>query len=461
MSIKKYLDDNHLTIEMFSKASGIGRRTLKRIILGNTRISIEQLDRITTSMGLSPGSLYEQYGEDLLFNPDWKWIEPFLLRCEKLEMYEYLKKIAIFIMSNTKFIPKIFETAESFYELEKLGSAAILYEGIIEVERDIRSERLAICHYRLFQIVLEHNFGSSYVAHRFIPFRARLPETYSLNGLLLIAENFAALERWDDVEKYAEEMRNLAQDMYEDKRRSYKKSQYTLRHPLVFYYGRALLLKSLSYEYREMYEEAKEWIKEYIDLSWFEGLDEHGRIEVQRFSMLARANLLCIEVKMGNQTVIPQYTAFLQENPGEILEGLNTLLISANQHQYSIDGILQQFSIESMDIVDVENVTSYYKEFFHRYRYCQFCYHYAVYCFNRDHFTEGIKYILLSLKVAIQIRNNRMLVLCMTLFEKYREHASFDQSIVYDLLCKGVHSNMQDQQPGSLWSFWNSIMAAL
>ncbi|GGH19580.1 hypothetical protein [Paenibacillus segetis] len=412
-------------------------------------------------MRLPKGSLYDLYGEDLLVNPDWKWIQPFLVRCEKLEMYEYLKKIAILIMENNKFIPKVFETAESFYELEKLGSAAILYEGIIEVERDIRSERLAICHYRLFQIVLEHNFGSSYVAHRFIPFRARLPKTYSLNGLLLIAENFAALERWEDVEKYAEELRELAQDMYADNRRSYKKSKYRLQHPLVFYYGRALLLKSLSFEYREMYEEAKKWIMGYVDLSWFKGLDEQGRIEVQRFSMYARANLLCIEVKMGNQTVIPQYAAFLQENPDEILEGLITLLISANQHQYSIDETLQLFAIESMDITKMESTDSYYREFFHRHRYCQFCYHYAAYSFYRDHFSEGIKYTLLSLEVAIQMKNNRMMVLCMTLFEKYREHATFDQSIVYDLLCKGVHNNMQEQQPGSLWSFWNSIMAAL
>lgn len=446
---------------MFSEASGIGRSTLRRIILGNKRTSIGQLDCITTSMGLPQGALYELYGEDILFNPEWKWIQPFLVRCESLEMYEYMKNISILIMGNNKFIPKIFETAESFYELDKRGSAAILYEGIIEVERDIRSERLAICHYRLFQIVLEQNFGCSYVVHRFIPFRARLPEAYSLNGLLLITENFTALERWDDVEKYAEELRRLAQDMYEDKRKSYKKSKYTLHHPLVFYYGRALLLKSLSFEYREMYEEANELTKEYVDLSWFEGLDEQGRIEVQRFSMFAHANLLCIEVKMGNQTVIPQYAAFLQENPEELLEGLITLLISANRHQYSIDETLQRFAIESMDISEMVSTDSYYREFFHRQRYCQFCYHYAAYSFYRDHFAEGIKYTLLSLEVAIQMKNNRVMVLCMTLFEKYREHASFDQSIVYDLLCKGVHSNMQGQQPGSLWSFWNSIMAAL
>ncbi|MEK4510704.1 helix-turn-helix domain-containing protein [Paenibacillus sp. FSL K6-2524] len=463
--IKKYLDENHQSIEMFSNACGIGRGALRRIVYGNKMISIEQLDRITDALEMPVGTLYESYCEDCMTcNRGWKWLRPLFLRCDELELYNDLRKISRIIMQNSKFIQGTFEIAESFFDQDKHNSATILFESIVDVDKGSHFERSAISHYRLFQIVLYHNFGSPYVAHRFIPFRARLPEAYALDGLMLLTENFAALERWEDVEKYAEEMHLLAYDIYQSKLKNTKKFRNSLRHPLVYYYGRALLLKSIAYEYQGMYKECMRCIAGYVDLSWFEGLNDEGRNEVERLSLFARGNMLCVQVKMGDQEVIPEYASFLRENPQEIVAGLITMLISANEYHYSIDQTLQLFSIESIesiDFVDIDSSESYYKKFFSRHRFCKFFYHYAEYCFVRGHYQEGIRNILLSLEVAIEMKNNRIMVLCMTWFEKYREHASLEQTEVYDLLCKGVQNNTHEERPESLESFWNFLMSTL
>ena len=52
-------------------------------------------------------------------------------------------------MENITYAPMLFEMAESFYN-EKYNATAALYECVAESEKFQHSERLALCHYRLF-----------------------------------------------------------------------------------------------------------------------------------------------------------------------------------------------------------------------------------------------------------------------------------------------------------------------
>ncbi|ECH9276596.1 XRE family transcriptional regulator, partial [Salmonella enterica subsp. enterica] len=149
---------------------------------------------------------------------------------------------------------------------------------------------------------------------------------------------------WSEAEAYADELCTLAKALYD--RKVWRYSDFKPLRPLVYYYGRGYLFKSGSYEYRGMFEEAKKWIAEYADLSWFDADDETQTAVIEQFKMFAQANYLCMDIKAGDRSKIPKYVQFLEDEPDELVEGLITLIESANRHQFYIDDILDRFSEE-------------------------------------------------------------------------------------------------------------------
>ncbi|MCY9751354.1 hypothetical protein M5W75_16290, partial [Paenibacillus larvae] len=126
--------------------------------------------------------------------------------------------------------------------------------------------------------------------------------------------------------------------------------------PLVMYYGQSYLIKSAALFKQGYYEKAKQYIEGYEDLSWFEVLDEQGKKEVEKFRLWAKANKYCIELLLGNVSVLDEYTNYLAEHPNEIPTGLARIMEAANAHGFSIEHILERFPEFSTDNNKVEIV---------------------------------------------------------------------------------------------------------
>lgn len=441
------------TLHQFAELSGVNVGTLSGIINGNRSIAIGQLDRITTSMGFPEGYFYELYVDEC-FNsaaPHWRRLKPFLLRCAELKRYDCIKQVLNRLLEDLKQVAGIFETAELMYEKGLVNSAAILYQAVIESERSNHSERLAMSYYRLFQVYQADARRGLQAAMQFQPYCYRLPEALALDGLLMLIEVYAVRFNWAEVENFAEELSQFAWKLYEKK--AWKDPEFNPLRPLVFYYGKAFLFKSGTYELRGMYEESKTWIAKYADLSWFEGLDEEGLEVVQLLKKFAEANYLCTEIKLGNQSKISEYVSFLKENPDEVVEGLITLVESANRHQFFIDEVLADFTyeIEQYWLVGKDswfNLRSFGDDYIETppyfFRYSVFFQDYALYYFRKGLYEEGLNHILYSMKLSIRLSSKDILVNNMAMFEMHRRYATETQCLEFNQICRRVWENEEE-----------------
>ncbi|MCA1294840.1 helix-turn-helix domain-containing protein [Paenibacillus sp. alder61] len=452
--IENHIKREGVTLHQFSGISGVNVGTISGILNGNRSISIGQLDRITAAMGLPEGELYELYVEDCFAfqAPHWRRLKPFLLRCAELKRHDCISGILNRLLEDLKQVPGIFEAAELMFAQGWKEAAVILYESVIECERSSHSERLAMSYYRIFQILKNDGRRGFKAALQFLPYRYRLPEALALEGLSMLIQIYAFRFNWTEVENYADELIKLAWTFYEKK--VWKQPDFKPVRPLVFYYGRAFLFKSGSYEYRGMYEEAKKWIAEYADLSWFEWQDDEARAEVEQLKMFAKANYLCLDIKSGNQLRIPEYVSFLEAHPGEIVEGLITLIESANRYDFYIDEVLDKFSEEievyrrfgeehwqARDALEMD----YSKEPPYFFRYAVFFQNYAVYLFRKGSYEEGLNNILHSMKMSLQISSKDIFVnIAMVIFELHRQFSTEEQNQEYIKLCRRLWENEKE-----------------
>lgn len=313
------------------------------------------------------------------------------------------------------------------------------YKIVAENESDSYSERLAISHLRIFKSILE--IDDSDVKLRavftFEPFRGRLPENMQLDGLLQLTQLCFDLRKWEKMEIFADEMRTLANAVYRDQLRKNTDSRVETLHtarPLVVYYGHGYLLKSISLTKQGKYEEAKKYTAGYADLSWFEILDEDGLDAVEHFKLFAIANSYTLEMLQGNEAVLPEYTAFLADHPGEILAGLITIMDSANRYGFTVDNVLLRFSREMLRFEQYQepnNVDRLYRLY----------YQISIYRINRKQYGIGMEYLLMCLELSIKQNNGKDFINCVTLFETNRAYATLEQQEKYGNLVKGVRKN--------------------
>ncbi|MNW42448.1 hypothetical protein D3C74_196180 [compost metagenome] len=445
--LEGFIKREEMTLHHFAGTSGINAGTLSGILNGNRPIAIGQLDRMTYAMGLPEGSLYDLYVDEFFAPqaPHWRRLRPFMLRCAELKKYGCIQRISNRLCKDFWHISGIFNTAEILFEKGLYEAAAILYESVVDSEHSSHMERLAISYYRLFQIYQGDCRKGYKAVIQFLPYRYRLPEAYALNGLLLLAEVYAVRSSWTEVENYADELSELAVKLY--KRQVWKSDDFNPDRPLVYYYGKSYLFKAASYEYRGMFEEARNWISQYADLSWFEGLDQQGLDEVNKLKSLAEANFINLEIKAGDRNRIPEYVCFLEEHPDEIVEGLTILLESANRYHFFIDEILCKFSykIEQYGNVDTDHrltqrvaTNSYPKKLSYNLRCSVFFQNFAVYSFRKGLHREGIKNLLYSMAISVTLNNKEHIFNSMVMFELYRRFASDQQCQTYNNLCRNL-----------------------
>jgi transcriptional regulator with XRE-family HTH domain len=442
--IERHLSRSGHNLASFAKVSGLNRGSLSAILHANPPkpISLGQLDTLTKAFGYPEGWFYPLYIEECFLENkvSRRRAEPFLIRCAEMGKTQCVNEMLSRILEFPKPLDLIFNVAEKLFGQGKLQESVIFYTIIAENEPDSYSERLAISQYRIFkslQAVVDMEEKLRAVI-TFEPFRSRLPENLALDGLLKLANVCFTLQKWKDVEKYADELRALANGIYREevsKRRNGRRSEpMELMRPLVVYYGHGYLLKAVSLTKQEQYEDAKRYTAGYADLSWFELLDEEGRQEVYNFRKFSEANSYTLELLLGNDKVLPSYTEFLGENPGEILPGLITILESANRYGYSVDGVLSRFSREMLRFERFQDPINVDRRF-------RLNYQLAIYLIDREQYDRGIDYALLCMGMSITMNHGKGFIQCVTLFEVNRTYASPKQLSEYHELIKEVRIN--------------------
>lgn len=430
LEIEKGIRQKGHSLSSFGKLAGINRGIISGILNGNPpkSISIRQLDLMAEALGHPEGWMYEYYVDECFINEkaDWRRIKAFLLRCTEIGRYDCIQAVLDRLMEDLSNTVSVFGLAEELYEEGKVKESLPFYECVIENEKHQHSERLAIAHYKVFRASIRGNTENSLRAViRFEPYRNRLPENIMLDALLQLSNVYYTLQDWKMMEYCADELQLLSKTIYESRKNtSYAESliQSTERH-LVVYYGQGYLIKSVALEFQQKYEEAKKYVALYEDLSWFDGLDELGLLEANKFKMYATANKYTLDLLTGNFETLNDYISFVEDKPEEILPCLITVTEAANKFDADIDSILNDFSdYLNQDYAGTENNQSLNIS-----RYLVLYYQLALYNFKNKNYIIGINYTIKSLTISIQMYNKNRIIDCISLFERFRPYASEQQ----------------------------------
>lgn len=435
-----YLKKTGLTINQFAEQSKINSGTLSTIIKGVRPIAMQQLDRMVSAMGLPEGSFYELYADECFAYPlNWRRLKPFLYRCAELDKLELIQKVVRYMTDNLAYVPMLFDTAEDLFHQGKNSAAAIIFESVAESEKYQHSERLAICHYRLFTISLGHDQEKNLrAATKFEGFVERLDEVDQLDALKDLANTYLSLRQWGKVDEMAEEMGKKATIQY----KFYQTSRYGIhnkpKQPLFLYIIYSHLLRSAVCDERGEYEEALKYVSLYADLSWVrEDTAEALRLK-EEFAMLAVVNTCLYQLMMGQVEVLPQYVNYIESREAEILPALIKIVQAANKYNFDIDFILKKFKsqISAFAVKQADIGTYTYQVVADRYT--RFLSELSLYYLRNQRYDIGINNLLDCLASAIEIHNDNAILNCVRTFEQFRHVTSVEAQNRYNILISEV-----------------------
>ncbi|MFC3748271.1 helix-turn-helix domain-containing protein [Paenibacillus sp. GCM10012306] len=440
--LDKYLRDNDLTVSQFSKISGIHSGTLSRLVSGNRPIAMQQLERITSGMGLGAGALYDLYVDECFVHstPNWRRLGPFLHRCADLNRLECIRKIVANLMDNLMYAQVLFETAEDFFNDDKYEAAAILYESVAESEKYQHSERLALCQYRLFKISLGYDQDANLrAAVYFEYFVERLDESDQLDALRDLANIYTSLHRWSNVDSLAKRMGEKAFIQYENK---YDKNISRTEHkkpekPLCFYILYSYLLRAAVSHENGDYEQAMRYAALYSDSSWIREDSEEAKWIMEQFKEWAVANTYLHRLMNGEVEILSEYVAYIKTRENEVLPAFIKIMQAANRIGFNADEVITQFQSHLM-----------YKE--HRSKlgklsmqvmsdkYTNLLCELATYYLRTNRYKKSVYYILKSLELSVKINNDSCVIQCVGLFEEIRHLTTRENQEKYKKLISEV-----------------------
>lgn len=437
-----HLKKTGLTINQFAELSKINSGTLSTIIKGIRPIAMQQLDRMVSAMGLPEGSFYELYADECFAYPlNWRRLKPFLYRCAELDKLKLIQKVVRYMTDNLAYVPLLFDTAEDLFNQGKYSAAAMIYESVAESEKYQHSERLALCHYRLFTISLGHDQEKNLrAATKFEEFVERLDEVDQLDALKDLANIYSSLRYWDKVEEIAEKMGRKATIQYSYKYEQTKSHclQKEPKRPLFLYIIYSYLLRSGVCDERGDYEQALRYVLLYSELSWVKEDSEEAHRIKEQYKMWAVANTYLYQLLSGKVEVLPDYVAYIESKEDEILPALTKILQAANQYHFNVDYILQKFQSKISSYTAIKGQSQTYHHQVGEDRYTHFLIELSSYYLNRQRYEDGLTYLLDGLAVAIDIHKDDAILKCVQSFEQFRHVASVEIQNRYNILISEV-----------------------
>ncbi|NGZ76214.1 helix-turn-helix domain-containing protein [Saccharibacillus alkalitolerans] len=416
-AIEKEMANQGYNFSTLSEKSGINRGVFSAILNSTPPkpVSFHQLATITEALNMPAGWLFDEYVGECFYGdkPNRRRIEPFLLACSELGRTDLVRQVLKRLLEDLKYLPFVFETAETLFLEGKLAQSAPFYEIVAEHEKHQHSVRLSVSQYRLFRTRLSEDGEENLkAAVQFEPFRHLLPGRLKLDALLRLSNLYYELGKYADMEVMAGELFDAASELYE----GIRSGRTVLEAPdepkalpaksLVFYYASALLHKQLALIEQERFEEAKPYGERYGDLSGFEVMDDDGRQEVERFKVFALGNGLDLELMLGNFSILPQYADYMDRYPAETLLCLVNLVKAANRHGADIDDILSERYIP-IDEYFERVPENYYPEAIIRSTFASLHYHLAVYHHRHGRRTESAEHVRTCWQLSQELNNQQ------------------------------------------------------
>lgn len=333
------------------------------------------------------------------------------------------------------YLPMLFDTAETFLASGFRDAAVILYESVAEGERFQHSERLALCQYRLFVIALGiDQEANRRLAHKFEAYVDRLDDADQLDALKRLADVYASLHSWEPVRQLADKMGKKAKIC------SAHPMDKQPERPLLYYRYYAHLLNACVYDARGEYGQALDCTSLYGDLtegtSPIDYTEEERRVIIQ-FQEWACANTYVYRLMSGETEVLREYVEFVGSRPDEIPTALNRIVRAANLHQMDIDDVLLRFR-ENLDYYEQHSRLGKVNRQITEERYACFLAELASYYLRTKKVELGLNHVLVSLRASSKIRNDHIILRCISLFEQYWDKASSSQHKEYEFLIQKV-----------------------
>jgi hypothetical protein len=384
-------------------------------------------------MGYDEGTLYELFVDECFHQaaPHWRRLRPFLMRCASLGKTECIRRVVGQLLDDLAHIPGIYDTAGLMYEEGYLAEASILYECVAESEKYCHSERLAMSQYRIFLIACRLQDRATDAAIRFIPYRFRLPEDCVMDGLLNLAEQFAAAGRWDDAYRYAVELEELALAMSpfcdgSTERRMRSDTTGEERIPAVYYARSQLLKGSVLVELGEL-EGARRCMAVCRDMSEVKNSSGGANPAVRMLKTIAEGKLLELDLLEGCRGTLSPYVEFLRHHPQEAEEGVCNILRAAVEHHYNVDEELFEFSqlIHGGWMTESRGI---FPETGRMRKRARLYYYYALYLIAGKKYKEGFEFLLHSVRCARECGMQDIMLQCMFLYEEHRDKAGSMQT---------------------------------
>ncbi|MFB5677175.1 helix-turn-helix domain-containing protein [Paenibacillus terreus] len=445
--LDSFMKQRELNISRFGKISGLNAGTMSSLLNGNRVMALNQLDRITSVMELPEGYFYEQYIQEYLneASPNWRRIRPFLYRCAELDKLDCLRQAVGLLLDNLVYAPLLFETAEDFFHNKKDEAAAILYECVAESETRQHSERLALCHYRLFLLRIRNQNQAENLraAIQFEIYIDRLDDMDQLDALKELANTYRALKEWDRLEKIVDKMQPIAKALYSEihNDRKRKDSPKKTGRPLFFYLAYSYLLRAEVSEGRGNYKLALQYTYEYADLSWVKETDEEALHWKGLFKEWAEANTYLNKLLSGELEILPDYLAYIEKNQDELLFALLNIMKAANQFSFDAEDILLKFEEQIKSYLEKRQTFGVYSDNVVNQYSLYLFYEIADYYLTHKKDSIGFKYLIECLERSVIIKNKTDIFKCMVLFENNRTLASAETVTAYHNIMEEVYLN--------------------
>ncbi|MEO2255661.1 helix-turn-helix transcriptional regulator [Paenibacillus amylolyticus] len=432
----RYLKDNGYKLQQFSEIVDINVGTLSAIIRGTRLISMNQLDRITSAMGLEQGCFYDMYGMEYFIEsaPHWRRLEPFIYRCAELGKLDVIQQVITHVTDDHSYIDELFEIAEELYNKGMKQAALILYECVSECEKYQHSERLAMCQYRIFLISINlKKFDNLNAAIRLEVYVEKLNEELQLDAIKELANVYSTMDLWEKVYSLAEKLERKSDALLRFKSRAEAKR--ITAYPLITYKAYANLLKASVFKARKEYAVALKYTDIYervVDIS--DPSEEEG-VMIAKFKRWAQGNRITINLMSGNQEFIHEYLNYLEAYSEETLTAFINIIEVANEQSLKIEFDLEEYE---------DKIKRFYLDRgcnsrIITHRYMLFNYELAKYKCNRQDYQNGIDIILYILSLSTLNQDDHMTVKCVDLYGTYRQQASLSQQETYSQLFKTIN----------------------
>ncbi|WP_419890814.1 transcriptional regulator [Paenibacillus xylanexedens] len=436
--IEDYLKNEGYKLQQFSEISDINVGTLSAIIKGSRLMSMNQLDQITSAMGLEQGYFYERYGVECFIEsaPHWRRLEPFLYRCAELGKLDIIQQVITHVTDDQSYIDELFNVAESLFNNKSMNEAAlILYECVADSEKYQHSERLALCQYRIFLLhKTQSKLDNLNAAVKFEPYIDKLNEEVQLDAIKDLANVYCAIHLWDKVDAWSRELERKAEFQLTilSRRRKYKKR--LTAYPLFTYAAYANLMISTVYETGREYDKAIKYMQKYMRIIEIENPTQEDQEIIDLFKKWGEGNRQLYQLMLGQENVIDSYLDYIENNPPEILAGLVNILQSANQYSFNIDYALIRFENQIKLInTDMHNKSGYNDQMFNR-LHQELYYELARYQMKKRNYSFGMDALLICLELSSSSKDDLMCIKCLDLYGEYRSEADETQMKKYKKL---------------------------